>query len=387
MRMHKITAIVITLLALSGCGGGGSTQSAGSVPGNAVSGVASKGIIKNGTVRVYAINADGSKGALLRQTTTDKDTGSYRADLGSYSGAVVIEISGSYTDEATGQLKTVSADAPLRAALASVSGEVSAAVTPLTEMAVEKVENSVSRRISVADIAASNALIASIFRVDILKTMPVDPTVASSSGLEQREYALVLAGISALMQSEGKDLAAVIAEVRDAVTSDGRMSGLVAGSLLQGISSFAASGGNQTGIKDVSNTPLVNIGQVLRPLAISLSGTSSLLSGVDFLLTLPPGVVVSADANGVVAGADLQGAVGTLATGYYTPATESTRGKVHFAVASGSSFPATSFLTLQCVVAPGVTLSSADFGYTLVQAVDSNLLQLEGVTVSGALGQ
>jgi len=90
MKGFKISLLLIAILIaftiiLTGCGGGGG----GKGPSGAITvdGVASKGPISGGTVKVYALNADGSKGSQIGTTTTTKADGSYSVNIGSYTGA------------------------------------------------------------------------------------------------------------------------------------------------------------------------------------------------------------------------------------------------------------------------------------------------------------
>ena len=381
-----VVAIVMGLLVMAGCsGGGGGSGSGAATPETVVSGVASKGIIKNGAIKVYALNADGSKGTLLKETVTD-DSGAYHADLGTYQGPVLVEASGSYTDEATGALVTISADAPLRAALDSVSGETSVAVTPLTELAVQTNENSVTHKITVANIASSNATIATIFKVDILKTMPVDSLAASPNATpEQKQHALVLAAFAGMMQSKGEDLQTVIGELRDAIGTGQTLAVPAALQFQTAMSDFAGSAGNKTGITDISTTPLIGIGGSSRTLTISMQGTTANVSGIDFVVTLPPGVTVKAADNGSVQATALQS--NQYIAGSYTRATAGARGSVRFAAISVAGATAGDFMTLQCDIAPDATPKDADFVLTLKDAIDPQNNHLTGLSLSAKLGQ
>lgn len=123
MKRLKLLPILaaLTLSLMTACGGGGGTAT-GAVPNDGnntttdttISGQASKGPI-TGQIGVYALKSDGSKGNLLKTGTIVN--GRYAVNIGKYAWPVLLEASGSYTDEATGASLTVSADAPLRAAL------------------------------------------------------------------------------------------------------------------------------------------------------------------------------------------------------------------------------------------------------------------------------
>jgi len=388
MRLFSIVAaLLIGLLALTSCGGGGGGGAADTV----LSGVASKGIIRGGSIKVYALNADGSKGALLKETPTDAN-GAYSANLGQYHGAVLVEASGSYTDEATGAATAVPAATPLRVALDTVSGAVSAAVTPLTELAVQMGEDLTTGRLRVADLASNNALVATAFRVDILKTMPADALTASTTTTElQKEHALVLAAFAQLMLSQGKDLHAVIAEIRDSMGADGKIGIQVAAQFQAALANFAKSSANKTGVTDISTTTLINIGGTSRTLTVSVAGTTTLIGGIEIDVVLPPGVTVKAASDGSVLDpvlVALGGALGNaLLADHYTPATASARGRVRVGFISASGFAAGGLLTMQCDIAPDATPQNADFVLSLLDAFDKQSVALTGLSLSANLGQ
>jgi hypothetical protein len=386
-QFSVVAALLMGLLALTSCGGGGGGAV---VADTVVSGVASKGIIKGGSIKIYVLNADGSKGALLKETTTDAN-GAYSANLGKYQGAVLLEASGSYTDEATGAASAVSVATPLRAALAAVSGAVSVAVTPLTELAVQLGADLTTGKLRVADLAANNALVAAAFKVDILTTMPADALVASGATAKQKEHALVLAAFAQLMQSQGKDLHAVIAEIKDSIGADGKIGTQVAGQFQVALASFAKSSANQTGINDISATTLINIGGTSRTLTVSVAGTASLIGGLEADVILPPGVTVKTGSDGSLTAAALQALGGVLADAlladHYTPATASARGSVRVGIISGSGFAAGGIFTLQCDIAPDAAPQNADFVLTLLDAINKQGVALTGLTLSATLGQ
>ena len=91
--------IILILISFLCIGCGSSSDSDGST--STVSGVASKGPIEGGTVSAYKI-VNGQKEGLLGTAISSKD-GSYSIDIGSYTGPVLIEITGgTYKDEASG---------------------------------------------------------------------------------------------------------------------------------------------------------------------------------------------------------------------------------------------------------------------------------------------
>jgi hypothetical protein len=199
-------AVVISAV-LSACGGGG-----GSSPANTtVSGKASKGPINGGTVTVYALKADGAKGNQIGPIATTNVDGKYEINLGSYTGNVLVEVTGgTYTDEATGGTK----DNPgLSAAASGVSGNVYVAVTALTDIAVKYAGSS----LTTAKINTGNNIVSSMIGVNIINTMPVDVSVTGTAGmatLDQIKYGMALATISRMALDGNSDVATVIDAIK-----------------------------------------------------------------------------------------------------------------------------------------------------------------------------
>lgn len=202
--------VLVTVL-LAACGGGGGS----SATSTSVSGVASKGPIKDGTVSVYAVNADGSRGRLLGTARTSSSDGSYAtADL-AYRGSIIVIVSGgTYVDEATG---ITCANPGLKAALPDASGSVKVAVTPLTDVAFKQM-SSAAGGFTTANISAANAVVSTVFGVNITATQPVDPTdpakVAAASQASI-EYGVALAAISGMVKNgDAVDVKAAIEQIK-----------------------------------------------------------------------------------------------------------------------------------------------------------------------------
>lgn len=296
--------LLMTTLAACGGGGGDSVGDSNAEPkDNIITGVASKGLIRNGTVMVYALTATGSKGSLLVQTTTDQQ-GQYIANLGAYSGPVLIEASGNYLDEASGAIRTIPLEEPLRAALPAVSGTVSVAVTPLTELAVLE-----ATTWTPSAITAANNSVSTLFNVDIISTLPVEPSVngMQNASTAQQNYTLALATISQLALTGDTDIKTTIAEISAEMTA-GAIPAETAADFNAALTVFLNdSEHNQTGIT-APPSELVSVGRTERVLHITLSGDNSAAIGaVDFTLNLPDGVT-----------ATTTGTLGELAPGILT---------------------------------------------------------------------
>ncbi|UFS71026.1 hypothetical protein LPW11_02285 [Geomonas sp. RF6] len=236
---------------LGACGGGGGSK----VENTVVSGVVSKGIFTSGsTVRIYGVAQDGTK-TLLKEDTV-KAGGVYSTDLGTpYTGAILVEAFGTYTDEATNATVTVPADAPLKAAVPSAATATTVVVTPLTDLAVRKA--TVDGKLSVGAIAAANTDVASVFQVDnIISTKPVafEATALKAATPAQQKYTEVLALVSqyvanaATSTPTSADLQNSLATLSSAVT-------LSSGSAAATISSYGVKADLVTAVNDLLAGP------------------------------------------------------------------------------------------------------------------------------------
>ena len=263
MSSIKVAGLLITcafgiVSIIATGGGGGSDNSIQPKPttGTSISGIASKGPIDGGTVNAYAINPiDGSKGDLKGTSTTNSD-GTFTIDLGDYVGDVIIEVTGgSYTDEATNSTMTNSL---MRTVLANVSGNVTSQVTPLTELAVQTIENKTSGAIDVAQIDSANALVSNIVGTDILTTPPADvlsPTANTLSPASQ-SYGLALASISEMVKlGYATDTADAIAIIADDLKTDKQLE-TTRFDLTDALDKFNTSGNNRASSDSVTQLNL-----------------------------------------------------------------------------------------------------------------------------------
>lgn len=200
-----------TLHMATGCGGGGGT-SAATV---AVSGVASKNLISGGTVKIYSVDAAGTVGSTpIGQGTTGTD-GSYNITITQTSGPIVVVVTGgTYQDEATGQTKNLVDQAPagLRAALPNASSSVSTAVTPLTEIAVQRAQ---ATQLNATSINAANQVVSTIFGINsVTTTLPLSSASIPATGAttDAEKYALALVAISRMCNSSGKIVATLLTQ-------------------------------------------------------------------------------------------------------------------------------------------------------------------------------
>lgn len=255
MKRFKVSVLFIVILSaftiiLTGCGGGGGTTGTGGVPSDRIiSGVATKGPIVGGKVTVYALNTGGAKGAQLGLTYTTGADGFYFINIGTYSGNVLVEvIGGTYTDEATGVIKN---NTTLRAALTGVSGNVSVAVTPQTEIAYRLVGPNLT-------IEQANSLVGSIMGVGIISTMPadvMDSTASSKATVDQIDYGLMLATISQMIEDgNADDLPDAILKIKNDL-SDNKLDSTGSG-LLNALTNFISNPNNESGVTTLGQTKL-----------------------------------------------------------------------------------------------------------------------------------
>jgi hypothetical protein len=164
------TALVLSTL-LSSCSGGGGNGD--NIPSpepqtSIITGVAFKGPISDGSVSVNALNSDGSMGSTLGTDVTTSD-GLFSVDIGSYSGDVLIKVTGgTYTDEATGDTKT---NSELRAAVTDVNQSLSVAVSALSEIAVQLA--SLKGGLTKTNVEKANTIVSNMLGgIDICKVPP-----------------------------------------------------------------------------------------------------------------------------------------------------------------------------------------------------------------------
>ena len=321
MRTRNWTALLMSLLVLVmvGCGGGGSSEPAGTV----LSGTAMKGPIGGGTVQVFEIVSSATVNPRtniprygttpLVQTTTGSD-GSYSVTIPGTiaSGSLLVQITGgSYLDEATNLTKNVATEfgaTGLRAIFGYTPGTpASAAVTPFTEMAVADMGPNPTD----AMIIASNAKIATAFGLsDIVRTMPLDPTQpfpAGGSSAAQR-YALALATISQYQKDfgAGQSMTEIFSALTTQINDPVNGGGLAPPTETQIDASTNNFAGGSNNPNPVLNTPTVN---PAAPAAIqttlSAQGTAPVSTSVTVTAALattdgtpvPDGTVVTFSTN------------------------------------------------------------------------------------------
>lgn len=396
MMRKGIAAAILTLsLALAGCGGGGSTTTTGTAGGSSptgqqtISGVAATAstqkLAEQGmTIKAFALDSSGNE-TFLAQATTGSN-GAYSLSLGTYSGAVVLKLF------AAGGTTVVR-----RAALDSVSGSASVAVTPLTELAVRLVESGavakttakvVTKPLTSTAIRNANALVSDLFNVNIITAQPAELSSQAfqSATTEQRDYALVLAALA--QQGSGTTMEPYLTDI----TTTSRVSATNAAAFTTALSGFLGSSQNVTGVV-TPTTNLAAIGDetyyVKLNIGVTTAGTfatGGFLKGVSLTLQLPEGMSVKAGTDGstldgVVIGSG-SGSPSDPVTTNYVPAART------LAIAYlKDGFGLGEFVTVKCDVAPGKYLLATDFAVSNIYATGSGGVQNPDVTVNVTVSQ
>jgi hypothetical protein len=181
-------------LLIAACGGSDSTPAAST----SVSGSVVKGPVDGATVRFYAVNAAGAKGALLGTTTTGAG-GSYNITLADYAGAVLVEATGgTYTDEATGTTKPLSETMSVMLTSGTEGGSISGVVTPLTTIAYSLALNGGSGA-TVATYGAALNSIAAQFNLSAINLATTVPSVTGTTN----SYGQMLRAVSQYVANGG----------------------------------------------------------------------------------------------------------------------------------------------------------------------------------------
>lgn len=385
MNVIKGLVLLGMVLALSACGSGDYGNSTSTV----VSGVASAGIISGGTVKVFAAysSANEVKKQLGSTGTTDTN-GAYKINIGSYTGPVIVEVTGgSYTDEATGSTgQSIPAAAPLRAAVNASGGTLSVAVTPLTELALRLAKTS-ANKLTKTNIDAANNMISQLFKMDIIATLPVAPTATAFSAATQaqKDYALALAAISQFMKPS-TDLSATLGTLLGGISLSSGMSTSMASNILTALTTYL---GNNPALGSVSESGLQNIGTTTMTLTLALSGTNvASVKAIQTTINLPTGIKVRAHA--ITSGEPLDGVLTTLAgsttsllSGSYTSTTTPATLKLNFATAGTGNLVAGDIIRVVFDVTQGTVapLASA-FSLANTVLVDAYAADVAGVTLS-----
>jgi len=356
-------------LMIVGCSSGGGGGGGGEVtaPTTGISGIVAEGIYSFGTVNIYALDNAGNTGALLGTSSIESD-GTFSASLPYTTGPLLVEATGVYLDEATGN--PIARTIPLRAALNCTGSDVAVAVTPLTEMAVQK-----AGTLTAVNIDDANALISSVFKIPCLSTLPVlafaDEMTAGTQ--DQRDYAVMLAVLSQM----AADLRTTEDDIISAFVNDIATNGTILTTLTDYQNAMAtfldtANPFNHTG-EVVGSTNAGAIGGQQAITTLVLSGTSPANIGdvvVDIILPTTatarirfPGWNVSTDTGGIINSA--------FSPGIFTADIQSDTG-----------FGPGTILVLVTDIEPGTTVTPDDFTLENLSMVDTAGNPITGLTAT-----
>ena len=406
MKAKTFFCLIFFLAAanICGCGFGGfSGGDSGSTTGQTnptdtdtkIKGVVSKGLFKDGTVKVYAVNTDRTREEISipeKQPITISPFGTYSTHISSsrtlsgsssgvsYSGVVEIEATGTYTDEATGMDKPT--EEPLRALIANPTDDVKVAVTPLTELAAQ-IATKGSGTLTADKVNNANALVSDLFKVDIIATQPValtnDGFLNKDTFQTQKDYTLALAAISQL--AKNSKLSDVLTTLATDLADDGAMSAENAAAFQTALKDFLASDRNPTVVKDIRLTNLANVGGTTRTVKVTTTGEPPpglSFGGFTVTVELPQGVTLKADFSGT-AYETLSGVVTTSAAlpqglypiGHYIPPSDTARGQVTVGILSmnAGGFGVGELLAIKCDVPAGQSPPISDFKVASFDAV------------------
>lgn len=389
-RWGMILLMFLTLLPACGGGGGGgggsssSSTTTASQPDTVVSGVASKGPIKNGLVKVYAVGSNESTGELLAEGGTDSE-GQFSVNLGPYVGAILVEASGSYVDEATGLEASVSGDLPLRAALEYAEGDVWVAVTALTELATRQAE---AAGFSVDEIGAANVLVSDQFHFSIIDVQPVDPSAEVLEDVPEAvaQYTLALAGVSQMIEDGSESLTELLGNLADELAVNSHLPWPYLDAFDAGIANFLDNANNRTGVFTPEGAGLESVGRTRGRVLLNVENLPEgvLLGSLDVSIVFPVGVRLSSDAEGVLdegAVVALGDASDSIMAANYLPETADEFPALNIALADIGGFGVGGVVRIEFEV-PGNLLPAAEtIGITLNAATDGLAAPVDGVVV------
>lgn len=199
--MRHTSTLILFVLLLSACGGGGSGAPQ-AIPKTTVSGAVVDGLIFNGTVSAYDFST-GKKGALFGEATTNSITGLYSMTIQVESRPLLLELTGGYYNEEMAPSAQVQLDASdkLYALVNFTTGEpITTSVTTYTTLAAGLAANQIASGVPVATaINNANDRVSVLIGANVTKTIPREITNAanaSASLTPELQYGFLSGGIS-----------------------------------------------------------------------------------------------------------------------------------------------------------------------------------------------
>ncbi|MBI2354050.1 MAG: hypothetical protein HYV06_03295 [Deltaproteobacteria bacterium] len=384
MKIKILLGMLFSLaaMAVSGCGGGG-----GGTQPTIVSGTAMKGQFSSGTVKIFAVDlTTGAKAATPLKTDVLTATGTFSVDVSPHTGPIIVEVSGTYKDEATGLNATIADATPIRAAVVA-AGSTPAMVTPLTELALKKA----GAVLTAAVITKANADISTLFKVDnIVATKPVDATTAASAtaAASEKNYSLALATVSQIMKSSsitlGQTLDGLAAEINTSASTP-TMTTAASTTIKVAMSEFMESANNKTGVTDVATIPFSAATPKVALLKISTSGLAAggTIGAIEFTMDLPATVSVGADATTKQVEDGAVVVSGVAATGTSISLATFDAQKLRTMLVNANGFGGGEFVTVGCDMASGSTVTAATLQSAVSSATITSATDLTGTPISG----
>jgi hypothetical protein len=284
--------VVILLFILASCVSDSTSTNTNSEDGNPtdvqITGVVSAGPVDGATVSLYRVNADGTDGALIANTTSDS-AGNFSFTLAPETGPVEIyALNGTFNEEASGLPITL--NVALRTRLAALpAGKISVGVTPLTEIASTcastiQAYTGATQAVNISNCNKALSLASGL--TDITKA-PANPNLTLSDPTSQAaKYSLLLAGISEFANQNNFDSSLV---VLDALKADFYFDGKFDGK----------NNGTPLTFSDIASTPMHSY-MWSNELVFSISyyrNSSSIFSSASVpLLTSNPSLTCSSEA-------------------------------------------------------------------------------------------
>ncbi|NDP58901.1 MAG: hypothetical protein GZ090_06050 [Oxalobacteraceae bacterium] len=220
MKLTKMAVACSLAMTLVACGGGGSSSSSNNggttvAATRTLEGVAAKGLIKNGVVKVYVYGADGVKSATpLVESRTSSVDGSYSVSLGSNVGLFTVEVSAdsatTMADEFLGDI-AMPVGMTLRSLVqldSAASTTVKGYVTPFSEMLVSAAA-SATGGLTTANVSLAQVGVVKLLGFDPLTTKPFNANSAAAAGstdASEKLQSIMLAAISKIANDTSNDL-------------------------------------------------------------------------------------------------------------------------------------------------------------------------------------
>lgn len=216
MKLTKLALACALTTALAACGGGGSSSDAVVSTTSTLEGVAAKGLIKNGVVKVYSYSADGTKSANpIATTRTSATDGSYSVSLGSNIGLFTVEVSAdastTMADEVSGSDIPMPTTMTLRSLVqldSATSTAVKGYVTPFTDMLVNAAANATGG-LTAANAASAQTGVTTMLGFNPLTTKPLmanSAAAATATDASEKLQSVTLAALSKLANDSSNSL-------------------------------------------------------------------------------------------------------------------------------------------------------------------------------------